>query len=172
MLPGEIRGAFPALLAASLAVIATLAGCQKETAAPTVADPPAGSRVEVVGGMENEIFTAQSGQHIALTEGTTANPVTNPDGVVTGVSIARDNSGGIDVSCDCPGGCTEGDGTPGGPGCVVGIPTGGHDASCSGSCSAPNKSCMGCSFSFPQPEAGSLHAKWVKRKDLAATKSQ
>jgi hypothetical protein len=144
------------------------AGCSKPSATSGEDTAPAeGTQVLVVGGMTNEIFEAGSGQHITLTEGTVGTPVTDKDGNVRGISIARDNAGGIDVSCACPAGCSEGDGTPGGPGCVVGIPTGGKDASCSGSCSSQTQSCMACSFSFPQPASTDIRAKWVKRKQLA-----
>jgi hypothetical protein len=151
-------------LFAALAACITTA-CSKPSATDT--EPAAGTQVFVVGGMKNEIFEARSGQSIALTDGTVATPITDAKGTVTGVSIARDNAGGIDVSCACPAGCSEGDGTPGGAGCVVGIPTGGKDASCGGSCSSPNQSCMACSFSFSQPGANDIRAKWVKRKEIA-----
>lgn len=152
-----------AALAASLA-----AACSKPSATtPEDQAPAEGTQVLVVGGMNNEIFEADSGQHITLTEGTIGTPVTDKDGKVSGISIARDNAGGIDVSCSCPAGCSEGDGTPGGPGCVVGIPTSGKDASCSGSCSSQTQSCMACSFSFSQPASTDIRAEWVKRKQLA-----
>jgi len=144
--------------------------CSKPSATTTSDQAPAeGSQVFVVGGMKNEIFEADSGQRIKLTEGTTGSPITGKDGSVTGISIARANNSGIDVSCSCPAGCTEGDGTPGGAGCIVGIQPGGGDASCGGSCSAPNQSCMACSFSFTQPASTDFRAKWVKRKDLAVS---
>jgi hypothetical protein len=138
------------------------AGCAK----PDDGTPAAGTQVLVVGGMKNQVFEAESGQRIMLTEGTVGTPVTDQGGTVKGISIARDNAGGIDVSCACPAGCSEGDGTPGGAGCIVGIQPGGKDASCGGSCSAPNQSCMACSFSFEQPGANDVRANWVRRTDL------
>ena len=161
------NGMKTAILAATLAAITAFGmGCRKDTAPPAVADPPPGSRVEVVSGMENQIFTAQSATLLKLTAGTTAQPVADADGMVRGVSIARDNAGGITVECGCGIGCTPG----GAAGCIVGIPTGGTEASCGGTCQAPNMSCGGCTFWFPQPDAGSVHSTWVRRTDAAATR--
>lgn len=158
-----------ASLAASLAAITALGmGCQKETETPTVADPPPASRVEVVSGMENQIFTAPSATVLKLTDGTTAEPVADAGGTVRGVSIRRGNSGGITVECACGIGCSPG----GAAGCVAIIPTGGSEASCGGKCDAPNMSCGSCRFWFPQPAVGSVQATWVKRKDAAATTRQ
>ena|SRR5688572_6148306 len=157
----------PTFWLAALAVF-FVAGCSKDPDPASSGDSPAaGTEILVVGGMKNQIFEASSGQHISLTEGTVGAPVTDKDGNVTGISIARDNSGGIDVSCACPAGCSEGDGTPGGAGCIAGIQPGGTDASCGGSCSSPNQSCMSCSFSFAQPSPTDIRAKWVKRTDHA-----
>ena len=161
----------PALSIAALALLFSTACSKHKDPAPVGDAPVAGTQVLVVGGMKNQIFEASSGQRIALTEGSVGTPVTNADGSVKGISIARDNAGGIDVSCLCPAGCSEGDGTPGGAGCIVGIPTGGNEASCGGSCSSDNQSCMSCSFSFPQPDATDVRAKWVKRTDFVVSPS-
>jgi hypothetical protein len=152
-------------LTATLAAIGMLAavGCQKSSTQPP--EPPAGSKVNVVGGMKNQIFEASSARHIVLTKGTTSTPITDQDGTVRGVSVAKDNDTGLPVACECPGGCSPGDGS-GGPiviGCVT--VSGPNDVGCEGSCTAPNKSCMGCSFTYPQPEPGSPRAAWVKRTD-------
>jgi hypothetical protein len=156
-----------AILAVSLAAIAAWGlGCQKET--PTVTEPPPGSKVEVVGGMENQIFAASSATLLKLTDGTTAQPVADANGRVRAVSLARANSGGITVDCACGAGCTPG----GAAGCIVGIPTGGQEASCGGICEAPNMSCGSCRFWFTQPAAGTIQATWVQRKDAAATTRQ
>lgn len=159
-----------ACTAAALAVC-LVAACSKPSATTAENTAPAeGTQVLVAGGMNNEIFKADSGQRITLADGAVGTPVTDKDGNIRGISIARDNAGGIDVSCSCPAGCSEGDGTPGGPGCVVGIPTGGKDASCSGSCSSQTQSCMSCTFSFTQPASTDIRANWVKRKkDLAVS---
>ena len=161
-----------AILAAALAAIAAFGtGCQKKADSSVVVDPPPGSKVEVVSGMENQAFTAQSagaGQLLKLTEGTTVEPVADASGVVRSVIIARDNSGGITMDCACGIGCSPG----GAAGCVGGILPGGHDASCDGICEAPNMSCGRCRFWFTQPGAGTVQSTWVKRKDAAATATQ
>jgi hypothetical protein len=78
--------------------------------------------------------------------------------------MARDNSGGLSIDCACGAGCNPG----GAAGCIIQFDDAGGNATCGGICEAPNMSCGSCRFWFSQPATGSVHAKWVKRKDVVA----
>ena len=153
---------FPTLLVACSCIL--LGACARNPA-PTPPAPPPGTKVAVVTGMKNQLFEAASPQRIKMMLGTTSRPITDKDGHVRGVSIAKDNNEGVPLNCECPGGCSP----PSNPGDVIVIGcvavTDGHTAQCEGDCTAPNSSCFGCSFVFPQPPTDDPRAAWVVRSD-------
>src|SRR6478752_7366301 len=99
----------------AVALLVSIAlGCQHarepEATTPAADAPPEAQKTQIVANMKTIAFEAQSSRDITLTPGTTMTPVTDGGGTVRGIIVARDNTG-ITLNCDCPAGCSPGDGS-------------------------------------------------------------
>lgn len=146
------------LLMIVCALVLALAGCRQDRAATETAASAAATRHEVVAGESNPFFTAKSHKAMVVAPGVRSIPIRDEAGNQRGVRlIARDNHQ-VTVHCECPGGCSNPDGS--GPitiGCImVSSPNPSPDApTCEGECSAPDRSCMSCGLVYdPTTDAG------------------
>lgn len=120
--------------------VASASGCALK--APENCLPDSGF-VAVGAGMETEFFVALSPQHVEFKPGVDVTPIRDDDGQM--VAFRMNNGGnGIQISCNCPGGCK----STTNQSCIVGH-TGPNDGFCRGNCETDNSSCFGCGFMLP-----------------------
>lgn len=138
-------------LTIACALVLALAGCRQDRAAAAATAPASATRHEVVAGESNTFFTARSHKAMVVAPGVRSIAITDEAGNQRGVRlVARDNHQAT-VHCECPGGCTNPDGS--GPitvGCLMVSPPGqSPDApTCVGECSASDQSCMSCGLVY------------------------
>lgn len=108
---------------------------------------PAPELVAVTAGMDTELFTAASPQQVRFKPGVDVVPIRDEDGNTVALRM-NDGGNGIQMSCDCPGGCSPTRNLS----CIVGH-SGPNDGFCTGDCGTDNSSCFGCSFWLPASAA-------------------